>query len=153
MPSLGKASCDGVVLPNQGCMLGVLVFPNPLNSDMDYWIFKVRTGVNACDCARGCADIVRVRESALKVDSGRKIPCRTGEFNQHRRRVRPMLYQLSYISTPTYHSIIITYQLVSINSKSLRYYNLPTRAAGRSFWTCIGRNKTFLPSVSLPVMD
>ena len=27
LPSPGKASCDRVVLPNQGSMLGVLVFP------------------------------------------------------------------------------------------------------------------------------
>ena len=30
-------------------------------------IFDVRTDVDACDCT--------VRESALEVDSGRKIPC------------------------------------------------------------------------------
>ena len=47
-------------------------FHNPPNSDMDYGIFNVRTDVNACDCIRGCTDTVR--ESALKVDSGRKIP-------------------------------------------------------------------------------
>ena len=41
---------------------------------MDYGIFDVRTDVNACDCTRGCADTVR--ESAMKVDPGRKIPCR-----------------------------------------------------------------------------
>ena len=29
-------------------------FHNPPNSDMDYWIFKVRTNVNACDCTLGC---------------------------------------------------------------------------------------------------
>ena len=64
---------------------------------MDYGIFSVRTDVNECDCARGCTDTVR--ESALKVDSGRKIPCRIGESNLRRRRDGPMLYQLSYIST------------------------------------------------------
>ena len=32
-------------------------------------------------------------ESALKVDSGRKIPCRTGESNLCQRRDGPMLYQ------------------------------------------------------------
>ena len=42
-----------------------------------------------------------VKESALKVDSGRKIPCRTGESNQRRRRAGPTLYQLSYIPTHT----------------------------------------------------
>ena len=58
----------------------------------------LRTDVNACDCTRGCTDTVR--ESALKVDSGRKIPCRTGESHLRRRRAGPMLYQPSYIPTP-----------------------------------------------------
>ena len=43
----------------------------------------------------GCMDTVR--ESALKVDSGRKMPCRTGESNLRQRRAGPMLYPLSYI--------------------------------------------------------
>ena len=43
----------------------------------------------------GCTDIVR--ESALKVDSGRKFPCRIGESNLPQRRAGPTLYQLSYI--------------------------------------------------------
>ena len=47
-------------------------FHSPTNSDMDYGIFNVRTDVNAWDCAQGSADTVR--ESALKVDSGRKNP-------------------------------------------------------------------------------
>ena len=38
-----------------------------------------------------------VRESALKVDSGRKIPCRTEESHLGQRRAGPTLYQLSYI--------------------------------------------------------
>ena len=62
---------------------------------MDYGIFNVRTDVNACDCTRGYTDTVR--ESALKVDSGRKNPYRTGESNLRQRRDGPMLYQLSYI--------------------------------------------------------
>ena len=41
-----------------------------------------------------------VKESALKVDSGRKIPCCTGESNQRQRRAGPTLYQLSYIPIP-----------------------------------------------------
>ena len=45
LPSPGKASCDGVALPNLGCMLGALMFPYPPNSDMDYGIFNVRTDV------------------------------------------------------------------------------------------------------------
>ena len=39
-------------------------------TDMDYMVFSVRTDVNACDRTRGCTDTVR--ESALKVASGRK---------------------------------------------------------------------------------
>ena len=42
----------------------------------------------------------RVRKSALKVDSGTKIPCRTGEMNLRQRRAGPTLYQLSYIPAP-----------------------------------------------------
>ena len=59
----------------------------------------MHTDVNACDCTWGCTDTVR--ESALKVDSGRKIPCRTGESNLRRQHADLMLYQLSYIPTPT----------------------------------------------------
>ena len=40
-----------------------------------------------------------VREYALKVDSGRKIPCRTGESNLRQRRDGPMLFQLSHMPT------------------------------------------------------
>ena len=40
-----------------------------------------------------------VRESALKLDFGRKIPCRTGESNLRQQLAGPMLYQLSYIPT------------------------------------------------------
>ena len=63
-------------------------FCNPPNSDTDYMIFNVRTDVNACDCERGCTDAVR--ESALKVDCGRKTPCLTGESNLRQRRDGPM---------------------------------------------------------------
>ena len=71
-----------------------VAFPGE-SSDMDHGIFNVRTDVNACNCTRVCADTVR--ESALKVDSGIKIPCRTGESNLRRQRASLMLYQLSYI--------------------------------------------------------
>ena len=46
--------------------------------------------------ARGAVGIY-VKESALKVDSRRKIPRRTGESNLRHRRADPTLYQLSYI--------------------------------------------------------
>ena len=56
---------------------------------MDYRIFIVHTDVNACDCTQGCSDIVR--ESALKVDSGKKTPGRIGESNPRQQRDGPML--------------------------------------------------------------
>ena len=103
-PSPGKASSDSVALPNLWCMLGALCFHNPPSFDMDYGIFNVRTDVHACDCTWGCTDTVR--ESALKVDSGRKIPCRTEESPLRRRRAGPMLYQPSYIPTLMGFSVV-----------------------------------------------
>ena len=70
-------------------------FHNPPNSDMYHKISNVRTDVNACSCTRGCTDTVR--ESALKTDSGKKIPSCTGDSNLRQQRAGPMLYQLSYI--------------------------------------------------------
>ena len=40
-----------------------------------------------------------VRQSALTVDSWRKIPCRIGESNLRQRRAGQTLYHLSYIPT------------------------------------------------------
>ena len=57
------------------------------------------TDVTACDCTWGCMDTIR--ESALKVDSGRKNPCRIRESNLCQWHASLMLYQLSYIPTPT----------------------------------------------------
>ena len=70
---------------------------------MDYGIFNVHTDIKACDCTRRCTDTGR--QSALKVDSGRKIPCLTGESNLLQHRAGPMLYQLSYIPSrvPLFH--------------------------------------------------
>ena len=64
---------------------------------MDYGIFNVRKAVNARVCTQGCTDTVR--ESALKVGSGRKISSRTRESNLPQRRAGPELYPLSYIPT------------------------------------------------------
>ena len=55
---------------------------------MGYRIFIVRTDVNASDRTRGFTDTEI--ESALKVDSGKKIPCRTGKSNLRQRRDSPM---------------------------------------------------------------
>ena len=70
---------------------------------MDYRIFNVKKDINACDCIRECTDTAR--ESALKVDSWRKIPCHTGELNLHQQLADLKLYQLSYIPTPTHQAL------------------------------------------------
>ena len=77
--SRGKPTATESRYPTYGACWVFECFRNPPNSDMDNRIFNVRTGVNACDCARGCTNTVRV--SALKIDTERKIPCRTGESN------------------------------------------------------------------------
>ena len=99
----GKPAATGSRYPAYGACWVFQCFYNPPNSDMVFRVFNVRTDVNACYCTRG--DVrTHVRESALKVDSGRKIPCRTGESNLRQRGDGPMLYQLSYISAPEYMS-------------------------------------------------
>ena len=74
---------------------------------MDYGIFNVLTDTNVCDYTRECTDTFR--ESALKVDSGRKIPFRAGESNLRQRRDGPMLYQLSYIPSLSYLPTLCVY--------------------------------------------
>ena len=64
----------------------------------------MRTDVNAC--TRGGTDTVR--ESALKADSERKIPRRTGESNLRQRRADPTLYQLGRLDSGS-----ITQKLIS----------------------------------------
>ena len=66
---------------------------------MDYRTFSVRTDVIARNCTQGYTRTVR--EPTLKVDSGRKIPGRTGELNLQQWYASLMLYQLSYILTPS----------------------------------------------------
>ena len=83
----------------------------------------MHTDVNACDCTRACTDTVG--ESALKVDSGRKIPCHTGESNLCRQRAGPILYQLSYVPTPvkqTFYLFVVVESLVCVTSME-RYYS------------------------------
>ena len=62
----------------------------------------MRTDVNVRNCTQGCMDTVR--ESAMKVDSGRKIPCRTRESNLCWQRASPMLHPLNYI--PTQYTVL-----------------------------------------------
>ena len=71
---------------------------NPPNSDMDYRIFFVHTDyVNVWIAHRG---VRTLKESARKVDSGKKIPCCTGELNLPQRRAVQCSNQLSYIPFP-----------------------------------------------------
>ena len=99
MPSREKPAATKLRYPTYSAWWVFQCFHNPLNSNMGHGIFNVHTDVNACDCIRGCTGTVK--ESALKVDFGRKIPCRTVESNLRRRRAGPMLYQPSYIPTPS----------------------------------------------------
>ena len=94
----GESQLRQLRYPTYGVCWVFSCFHNPPKSDMDYGIFYMRTGVNVCNCTRGCTDTVR--ESALKVDSGRKIPCHTGESHLCWQHASPMLYQLSDIPTP-----------------------------------------------------
>ena len=87
----GKPAATESRYPTYGSCWVFQCFHNPPNSDIDNNIFHVRRDVNACDCTRGAR--THVRESALKVDSGRKIPCSTEESNLRQRRNGPMLYQ------------------------------------------------------------
>ena len=64
---------------------------------MDYRIFHVRTDVDACDCTRECTDTAR--QSALKVDSGRKTSCRTGESNLCQRRISPSIVSFTGVDS------------------------------------------------------
>ena len=69
-----------------------------LKADVLFGVFNVRTDVDVCDSTQGgCTDTVR--ESAPEIDSGEKIPCRTGDSNprQHCAWLFSLaLYQLRY---------------------------------------------------------
>ena len=79
---------------------------NPPNFDKDYRIFNVRPDVNACDCTLECTDTER--ESALEVDSGRKIPCHTRQSSLSHWRAGLTLYQLSYVPIHEYYWVKAT---------------------------------------------
>ena len=89
----GKPAATQSRYPTYGaCCLVFQCLHNPPNSDVDYGIFNVRTKGKCNAIAHGGGDVrTHVRESALKVDSTSKIPCRTGESNLRRRRAGPML--------------------------------------------------------------
>ena len=88
--SPGKASCDRVALPNLLCMLGVF------SVSVIHQTLTWTTG--SLTCAQMLMHAIahrgvrtHVRESARKVDSGRKIPCHTGESNLLQQRDGLML--------------------------------------------------------------
>ena len=93
----GKSAAIEPRYPTYGACWMFQCFNNPPNSNTYCRIFDVCTDVNLRGCTREYTD--NVRESAQKVDSGRKIPCRTEESNLRQRRAGPMLYQLSYVPT------------------------------------------------------
>ena len=113
MLSPGKASCDRVAPPILRCMLGVF------GVSITHRTLTWTTGSLTCAqvlvhaIAHGSVQ-TRVRESALKIDSERKIPCRTGESNLRQRRARLMLYQLSYIPTPSSKNCLWVFVWIAI---------------------------------------
>ena len=97
--STGKASCDRVTLLNLWCMLvhaSVSIIHRTLTRTTES--FKCEQMLMQAIARLGGR--THARESALKADSGRKIPCRTGESNLRQRRDGPMLHQLSYLPIP-----------------------------------------------------
>ena len=76
-------------------------FHNPPHSDMDYRIFNIYA--HKCWCMQLHSGVhthlkrVYTESWLWKLDSGRKIPCHTGESNLHQWDASLMLYQLSYI--------------------------------------------------------
>ena len=88
--SLGKASCDRVALPKLRCMLGVLSVP--IIHRTPSWTTGFLTCAQMLIHAIAHGGVrTHVKESALKVDSGRKIPRDTGESNLRERHDGPML--------------------------------------------------------------
>ena len=79
--SRGKPNGAEFRYPTYGACWLFWCFHIPPNFDMDCRTLNVRTYVILCIRlhTRGCTDTVR--ESALKVDSWRLFPCRTGESN------------------------------------------------------------------------
>ena len=73
------------------------------------------------DAHVSCTDTVR--ESALEVDSGRKIPCRTGDWNPRQYSAwhfSRTLYQLSY---PHPNNLLLVLLLCAASSVIRRWRN------------------------------
>ena len=97
-PYLGKATTAAraaLPIPNSAC--GIFVCPNKRYGCQCLGSLTCAQMLVHAIAHEGCTDTVG--ESALKVDSGRKIPCRTGESNLPQRRAGSKICQLSYIPT------------------------------------------------------
>ena len=98
-PYLRKATSAAraaLPIPNSAC--GIFVCPNKRYGCQCLGSLTCAQMLVHAIAHEGCTDTVR--ESALRANSGRKIPCRTGESNLRQRRAGPTLYQLSYIPAP-----------------------------------------------------
>ena len=73
--------------------------------------------VNACDCMQGCMDTAR--ESAQKVDSGRKIPFCNEESNLHQFLAGLTLYQPSYIPTLFFPPFLLQQEATCVTDSDL----------------------------------
>ena len=73
-------SCRSSAIPIPIRVCNIFVCPNNGIWLPEFGIFSVCADVDSCDCTQDFTDTVR--ESALEVDSGRKIPCRTGDSNR-----------------------------------------------------------------------
>ena len=80
---------------------------------MDDMIFNMHTDVHACSCTWRCMGTIR--EFALKVNFGRKIPCHTRESNLPQWRASLTLYQLSYIPTYRHRMMIVASSLSGLD--------------------------------------
>ena len=75
-------------------------------------IFNVRADVKACDCTRGLYG--HRKRVCTEIDSGRKIPCLTGESNQPQRRAGSTFYQLSLSSSSVVIFIVFVFFIFAI---------------------------------------
>ena len=54
--SPGKPAATEPRYPSYSAYCVFSCFRNPRNTDMDHWIFNLRTDVKVCDCTRGCSN-------------------------------------------------------------------------------------------------
>ena len=102
-------------------------------------IFNMCRYVDSCDAHGGCMDTVG--QSALEVDSGRKIPCCTGDSNPHQYCAwlfSLTLYQLSYSHTPPF--FFMCRLCLVVYAKEVQYFfasNLNSQRHSHAGWLFI----------------